>query len=86
MQAVKRGNKELVCIQDEEAPNSILAVVDADGWVTIGYVGGDGLIMDADDWLAFVRFVNQIESCIDVQALKGRVKSLRIPEQCDESL
>lgn len=83
MQAIKRGDREVVFVQGSDAPNSIMAIVDAAGWITIGHIGDDHLILDDADWSEFVKFVNEIDAYLDEYGIPSYKST---PEQCDESV
>lgn len=41
----------------------MFAQLDGSGWLTIGEIGaGNYLMLDKDEWPAFVRFVNEIDA------------------------
>lgn len=85
MQVINRGDREVVFVQGSDAPNSIMAIADAAGWITIGHIGDDHLILDDADWSKFVKFVNEIAAYLDEHGLPFS-KSEQTLEKCNESL
>ena len=58
------GNRTLITVKG----TNILAEVDpiANGcWVSLGHVGTQGMCIDSEEWDAFVRLVNMVDSHLE---------------------
>ena len=59
------GKRTIVMVDKLGIIADIETGVDEPGWVTIGYVGSDrGLLVDVDEWEAFVNLVGEIDVII----------------------
>ena len=59
------GKRTIVMVDKLGMVADIETGADEPGWVTIGYVGsGRGLLVDVDEWAAFVNLVSEIDVII----------------------